>query len=222
MGAADPTKENRHDDRSRRDRPRSRRTPHPRPITSSPNSSSTAIAPSRTNPTRDRCPKPVSSLPPSPTSSTPSSRRLSETRLEPDLEDLLWSTVNLFHRANERIERELDDNEQAQKRSQTRPGWLRNPLGRTGASHRRGHDADRATQQHGILPRPGRRALRTSHRIALASAQRLDGEPPRLDLGYDRQSRLPRRQTPGRDRGADCPPGRRSPSPVASTATITA
>ena len=25
---------------------------------------------------------------------------LSDTRLEPDLEDLLWSTVNLFHRAN--------------------------------------------------------------------------------------------------------------------------
>src|SRR6202049_4988784 len=43
---------------------------------------------------------------------------LSETRLEPDLEDLLWSTVNVFHRANERVERELDDNEQAQKRSQ--------------------------------------------------------------------------------------------------------
>jgi SLOG family YspA-like protein len=43
---------------------------------------------------------------------------LSETRLEPDLDHLLWSAVNLFHRANERIERELDDNEQAQKRSQ--------------------------------------------------------------------------------------------------------
>jgi hypothetical protein len=43
---------------------------------------------------------------------------LSETRLEPDLEDLLWSTVNLFYRAYERIERELDDNESAQKRSQ--------------------------------------------------------------------------------------------------------
>src|SRR4030088_3588173 len=43
---------------------------------------------------------------------------LSETRLEPDLEDLLWSTVNLFHRASERVERVLDDNEQAQKRSQ--------------------------------------------------------------------------------------------------------
>ena len=43
---------------------------------------------------------------------------LSDTRLEPDLEDLLWSTVNLFHRATERIERELDGNEQAQKRGQ--------------------------------------------------------------------------------------------------------
>src|SRR3984893_17691400 len=43
---------------------------------------------------------------------------LSDTRLEPDLDDLLWSTVNLFHRAVDRIERELDDNEQAQRRSQ--------------------------------------------------------------------------------------------------------
>jgi hypothetical protein len=43
---------------------------------------------------------------------------LGDTRLEPDLSDLLWSTVNLFHRANERIERELDTNEQAQQRSQ--------------------------------------------------------------------------------------------------------
>jgi len=43
---------------------------------------------------------------------------LRDTRLEPDLESLLWSTVNLFHRAAERVERELDDNEVAQKRSQ--------------------------------------------------------------------------------------------------------
>jgi hypothetical protein len=43
---------------------------------------------------------------------------LSDTRLEPDLEDLLWSTVNVFHRAIDRIERELDDNELAQQRSQ--------------------------------------------------------------------------------------------------------
>lgn len=45
---------------------------------------------------------------------------LEDTRLEPDLDDLLWSTVNLFHRANERVERELDDNEVAQRRSQER------------------------------------------------------------------------------------------------------
>lgn len=43
---------------------------------------------------------------------------LSDTRLEPDLENLLWSTVNLFHRSVGRIERDLDDNEQAQRRSQ--------------------------------------------------------------------------------------------------------
>ena len=43
---------------------------------------------------------------------------LSDTRLEPDLEDLLWSTVNLFHRAVDRIERGLDDNERAQHKSQ--------------------------------------------------------------------------------------------------------
>lgn len=43
---------------------------------------------------------------------------LSDTRLEPDLESLLWSTVSLFHRAVARIERDLDANEQAQKTSQ--------------------------------------------------------------------------------------------------------
>ena len=41
-----------------------------------------------------------------------------DTRLEPDLEDLCWSVTNVFHRAGNRIQRELDDNEDAQKRSQ--------------------------------------------------------------------------------------------------------
>lgn len=41
-----------------------------------------------------------------------------DTRLEPDLEDLCWSVTNVFHRAGGRIQRELDDNEDAQKRSQ--------------------------------------------------------------------------------------------------------
>lgn len=43
---------------------------------------------------------------------------LGDTRLEPDLDDLLWSTVNVFHRAVERIGRDLDRNEDAQRRSQ--------------------------------------------------------------------------------------------------------
>ena len=43
---------------------------------------------------------------------------LSDTRLEPDLEELLWGTVNLFHRASSRVERDLDDNEQMQRRLQ--------------------------------------------------------------------------------------------------------
>jgi hypothetical protein len=43
---------------------------------------------------------------------------LTGTRLEDDLADLLWSFVNLFHRKIDRVERELDTNEQAQRRSQ--------------------------------------------------------------------------------------------------------
>lgn len=43
---------------------------------------------------------------------------LIDTRIEPDLEDLAWGIVNVFHHAGTRIERELDDNEQAQKRMQ--------------------------------------------------------------------------------------------------------
>lgn len=43
---------------------------------------------------------------------------LAETRIEPDLDDLLWNLVNIFHRAGERVERDLDDNEQLQRRLQ--------------------------------------------------------------------------------------------------------
>ena len=43
---------------------------------------------------------------------------MADTMLDNDLDELLWSTVNMFHRAADRIERKLDDNEQAQKRGQ--------------------------------------------------------------------------------------------------------
>lgn len=41
-----------------------------------------------------------------------------DTRLEPDLQPLLWSAVNSFHTVVNRVERELDKNEAAQKISQ--------------------------------------------------------------------------------------------------------
>jgi hypothetical protein len=43
---------------------------------------------------------------------------LSDSRLEPDLADLLWSAVNVFHRTVERVDRKLDDNERRQRSSQ--------------------------------------------------------------------------------------------------------
>ncbi|MDC9823284.1 DUF2493 domain-containing protein [Devosia sp. ZB163] len=41
-----------------------------------------------------------------------------DTALDADLEELLWSITNGFHRAAARIERQLDDNEQSQRRLQ--------------------------------------------------------------------------------------------------------
>jgi hypothetical protein len=43
---------------------------------------------------------------------------IADTSLDHDLNDLLWSTVNMFHRAVDRIEQKLDDNEQGQKQLQ--------------------------------------------------------------------------------------------------------
>src|SRR5260370_7281122 len=43
---------------------------------------------------------------------------LSEARLEPDLDDLLWSTANLFHPATDPFEPELNANKPTHTRSQ--------------------------------------------------------------------------------------------------------
>ena len=43
---------------------------------------------------------------------------LQDTRIEPDLDDLLWNLVNIFHRAGGHADRKLDDNEQLQRRLQ--------------------------------------------------------------------------------------------------------
>ena len=146
---------------------------------------------------------------------------LSETRLEPDLEDLLWSAVNLFHRVNERIERELDDNEQAQRRSQrdqdgseirsvelerlTAEGMTlierRNTMEffrDRAAEHFAHHTGSHWHPRSGSMV--NHRAL-TAAMIAVATFSPRSVEPrPKCC----------------------CPPGQRSPSRAASTSTITA
>jgi hypothetical protein len=41
-----------------------------------------------------------------------------DTSLEPDLDDLLWHLADLFHKKAARVQRQLDDNEDRQRRSQ--------------------------------------------------------------------------------------------------------
>ena len=77
-----------------------------------------ATVPSRTSPIRGRYPKARAIAGAVADIFDALVATLNDTRLEPDLEDLLWSTVNLFHRAADRIGRQLDDNEQAQRKSQ--------------------------------------------------------------------------------------------------------
>ena len=104
--------------------------------------------------------------------------------------------------APQRMERELDDNEQAQRRSQKEQDGSEIRSVELERLTARRSDADRAQKQHGILPRPGRRPVRAPHRLILAAALGLDGQPPHADLGHDRQPGFPCRQAPGRNRGA--------------------
>ena len=132
---------------------------------------------------------------------------LGDTRLEPDLETLLWSTVNLFHRAADRVQRELDDNEYAQKRSQKeqdgseiRSVELERLVaeGMTLIERRnamelfRDQAADQFEHHTGSSWRP-RSGSMVNHRHA--------------HRGHDRQPRLPCRQAPRRDRGCCLPAG---------------
>ena len=92
--------------------------PPRRPRICSTSSHSTAIAPARTNPIRGHFPNPMPCGRQLDNAVEALSAMLTGTRLEDDLADLLWSSVNLFHRELDRIERELDINEQAQRRAQ--------------------------------------------------------------------------------------------------------
>lgn len=128
-------------------------------------------------------PETNSSAVPSPTSSTPLRATLRDTRLEPDLDDLPWPTVNLFHCAARRIEHELDDKRAPRKcrqKEQDGPEIRAVELERRLAQ---GPHSRRTARRHGALARSRRGTLRAPHRLSLAPVYRLDGQPPHLHGG---------------------------------------
>ena len=127
---------------------------------------------------------------------------LMDTRLEPDVADLLWSLTDLFHRKAARVQRQLDGNEDRQRRSQAeqdgseiRSVELERLIaqGQTLIERRNAFEMlrDRAAEHY-----------ESAHRLRLAPARGLHGQPQAPDRRHDRQPRLHRRQAPRRDRGA--------------------
>ena len=109
------------------------------------------------------------------------SAMLTGTRLEDDLADLLWSFVNLFHRKLDRIERELDSNEQAQRRGQAEQDGSEvksvelERLIAQGLSLIERRNAFEFVRDHAA------ELLRGRDRLRLAPARRIDGQSPRAD-----------------------------------------
>ena len=173
----------------------------PPPFTRSTNWRSMAAGPSRTTPTRGPCPSRTSPKARSPAPSMPSPICSAAPGSRTTCPTCSGRFVNLFHRKADRITRDLDDNEQAQRRSQAEQDGSEVQVGRPGAPDRPGAHAHRAPQRLRVPARPRRRALRGPHRLRLATPVRVDGQPPHADGGGDRLPRLPQRQAPGRDRG---------------------
>jgi hypothetical protein len=145
---------------------------------------------------------------------------LTGTRLEDDLADLLWSFVNMFHRKTDRVERELDLNEQAQRRGQAEQdgsevksvvleGLINQGLSlierRNAFELVRDHAAELFEVTTGSFWRP-RVGSKVNHRALTASM---------ID---SREFLAARRRT---DTEVLPLPARASPSPAAPTATIT-
>ena len=109
---------------------------------------------------------------------------------------MLWSFVNIFHRRAEQVGRQLDDNEQRQRRSQAeqdgtemRSVELERLIG-LGLALRSGETPS-------STPATRRRSMRP-HRLRLAPPLRLHGEPPDDDGGDDRLQGFHRSKAPGR------------------------
>ena len=130
------------------------------------------------------------------------SAMLTGTRLEDDLADLLWSFVNLFHRKVDRIERELDINEQAQRRGQAEQDGSEvksvelERLIAQGLSLIERRNAFEFVRDHAA------ELFEVDDRLRLAAARRIHGQSPRAHRLDDRQPRIYRRPPPRRHRGA--------------------
>ena len=148
---------------------------------------------------------------------------LTGTRLEDDLDDLLWSFVNLFHRKLDRIERELDSNEQAQRRGQAEQDGsevksveLERLINqgislierRNAFEFARDHAAELYEAATGSAWRPHTGSM-VNHRALTAAV---------ID---SREFLAARRRADAPTRKCWHPPAPASPSPAASTATIT-
>ena len=89
---------------------------------------------------------------------------MADTRLDGDLDDVLWNLVNIFHRKIARLDRILDDNEQAQRRGQREQD----------GSEIKSVELERLTAQ-GISIIERRNAFEAFREIAAADFERLTG-----------------------------------------------
>ncbi|MBB4267925.1 DUF2493 domain-containing protein [Roseospira visakhapatnamensis] len=102
-----------------------------------------------------------------------------DTRLEDDLADILWSCVNVFHRRVAALDRDLDGNEQAQRRSQREQD----------GSEVRSVELERLTGEGlGLIER--RNAFEACREHAAAAFEALTGRPwrPRSGSRVNRQA----------------------------------
>ena len=95
-----------------------------------------------------------------------------DTRLEPDLDDLLWHLTDLFHKKSARVQRQLEDNEDRQKRSQQEQDGSEIRSVELERLIAPGAGPYRAPRSLRADPRLRRRALRDRDRLGLASPRR--------------------------------------------------
>ncbi len=127
---------------------------------------------------------------------------LSDTRLEPDLETLLWNQVNIFHApASALAASSTPTSGRSGPRNPNRT--VRVAVGRVEKLIAEGLSLVERRDAFELM-RDQAADLFERHTGTLwrRAALRLPGQPPHADRGHDRQPGVHRRQAPGRERGA--------------------